>query len=62
MKPRSLMFWVYALGVFATTLAFAIASDTEGVNTQAFAAVALAWGVLVPIGCLAHAILTNLEF
>jgi len=54
---QSLMYWVYGLGMFATTLAFAIASDTEGANTHVFAAVALAWGVLVPIFSFAYEIL-----
>ena len=51
------MYWVYGLGMFATTLAFAIASDTEGANTHVFAAVAVAWGVLVPIFSFAYEIL-----
>jgi hypothetical protein len=61
MKPRSLMSWVYAAGVTATIGALAIASTIEGANTQAFAALALAWGVLVPIGGFAYEILTDRE-
>ena len=55
------MSWVYAAGVTATIGALAIASTIEGANTQAFAALALAWGVLVPIGGFAYEILTDRE-